>query len=95
MEQKLPGKAGLQSGSQSRRCIHLHGTFIFNTTKRIKLLFIVQSLLHRNSLNIWIKINKIVIQIKSLHGTKLLNPESDPDEFTPCKQGITFKMEDL
>ena len=32
------------------------GHSLFNTTKRITLLFIVQSLSHRNPPNIWIKI---------------------------------------
>ena len=32
------------------------GYSLFDRTKRITLLFIVQSLLHRNALNIWIKI---------------------------------------
>ena len=63
---------------------------LFNTTKRIKLLFIVQSLLNRNPSNIWIKIIQIAIQIECLHGTKFLNPDRnlDPDKFAQCKPGI-------
>ena len=65
------------------------GNSLFNTTKRITLLFIVQSLLHRSLPNIWIT---IVIQIKCLHGTKFFDPDChldrDLDNFALCKQGI-------
>ena len=63
------------------------GHSLFNTTKHITLLFIVQSLLHCNPPNIWIKI----IQIEFLHGTKFLDPDRDPDNFAPCKLGIRNK----
>ena len=84
MEQKLSGSRSglqsiLQSRSRSRRCTGSHGTFIFNTTKRITLLFIVQSLLNRNPPSIGIKIIRIVIQIECLHGTKFLDPNQDLD----------------
>ena len=48
---------------------------LFNTTKQITLLFIVQSLLYCNPPNILIKI----IQIKCLHRTKFLDPNSNLD----------------
>ena len=51
-------------------------------------MFIVQSLLHHNQSNIWIKINKIAIQIECLHRTNFLytdrNLHGDPDDFAPC-----------
>ena len=53
------------------------GHSLIHTTKRITLFFIVQSLLHPNPPNIWIKI----IQIKCLHRTKFC----DPDNFALCK----------
>ena len=43
------------------------GHSLFNTTKRIPLLSIVHSLLHRNQPNIWIKIIQTTIQIECLH----------------------------
>ena len=67
---------------------------LFNKTKLIKLLFIVQSLLHHNPPYIWIKIILIPIQIECLHGTKLLNPDCDGDcdldNLAPCKRDITY-----
>ena len=49
--------------------VHVYtGHSVFNTTKRITLLFIVQSLLYRNPPNIWIKI----IKIQCLHRTEFL-----------------------
>ena len=51
-----------------------------NITKSVTLLFIVQSmLLHCNPPNIWIRIIKIAIQIKCLHGTKFPDPDLDLD----------------
>ena len=45
-------QSGLQSGSRPR-AVHVSARHtLFNTTKRITLLFIVQSLLHRNSPNL-------------------------------------------
>ena len=55
------------------------GHSLFNSTKGIILLFIVQSFLHRNPPNIWIKIIQIAIRINSLHGTKFLDPDCDLD----------------
>ena len=46
------------------------GHSLFNTTKRITLLFIVQSFLHCYPPNIWIEISQIAIQIECLQGTK-------------------------
>ena len=57
------------------------GHSLFNTTKHITLLFIVQSLLHYNLPNIWIKITYITIQIECLHGTKFLDPYRDSENF--------------
>ena len=48
------------------------GHSLLNTTKRITLLFIVQSLLHHDPPNIWIKI--ISIEIECLHGINCLDP---------------------
>ena len=62
---------------------------LFNPTQRIKLLFIVQPLLHGKPPNIWIKIIQIAIQIECIHGTKFLDPDRDPDHFAPCKCGIS------
>ena len=60
----------------------------FNTTKCI-IFFIVQSLLHRNPPNIWIKIIKIMIQFTCLHRTKLIDPyrnlDRNPDNFALYK----------
>ena len=68
------------------------GHSFFNTTKRITLLFIVQSSLHSNPPNIWIKIIQIVIQIECLHGTKVLDPDGDLDcdldNFAPCRHNF-------
>ena len=68
------------------------GHSLFNITKIVILLFIVQSLLHRTPPNIWIKIIQIAIQIECLHRIKILDPECDldydPDNFAPCKWGI-------
>ena len=67
------------------------GNSLFNITKSVTLLFIVQSLLHCNPSNIWIKIIPITIQIKCLHWTKFLNLDRnsnhDPDNFAPNKMG--------
>ena len=67
------------------------GHSLFNTIKCNTLFFIVQSLLHSNPPNIWIKIIQIVIQIECLHGSKYLDPDSDPDcdpnNFAQCTQG--------
>ena len=67
------------------------GQSLFNTTKRITLFFIVQSLLHRNPLSIWIKIIYIAIHIECLHKTKFLDPDRyldcDLNNFALCKQG--------
>ena len=85
--QKLSGSwSGLWSGSRSRGCTRYMRHSLFNTTKRIALWFIVQSLLHRNPLNIWVKIIQIAIHIKSLHGTKF----RDPDHFPLCKRCTVF-----
>ena len=66
---------------------------LFHTTKRITLLLIVQSLLHRNPPYIWIKIIQITIQIDCLNRTRFLNKDCyldhDLDNFAPCKQGIS------
>ena len=71
---------------------HNTGHTLFNTTKRITLLIIVQSLLHPNPANIWIKIIQIEIQIRCLHRTKFLYTDQDlhhdPDNSAPCKPGI-------
>ena len=68
------------------------GHSLFHTTKRITLLFIVQSLLNHNPLNIWLKIIRITIQIDCLHGTKVLDSnrdlDCDLDNLSPCKRGI-------
>ena len=64
------------------------GHSLFNTTKHITLLFIVQSLLHHNPPNIWIKMIQITIQIECLHGTKFLDPDCNLhrhlDNFAQC-----------
>ena len=52
------------------------GHSLFNTTKRITLLFIVQSLLHRNPPYIWIKMIQIAIQSEYIHRTKVLDLQS-------------------
>ena len=61
------------------------GHSLFNTTKHITLLLIVQSLLHRNPPNSSIKI----ITIECLHRTKFFDPNhnlgSDLDNFALCK----------
>ena len=54
--------------------VYMEDSF-FHTTKRITLLFIVQSLLHHNPPNIWIK----MIQIEYLHGTKYIDLDCDLD----------------
>ena len=64
------------------------GHSLFNTTKRITLLFIIQSLLDCNQTYIWIEVIQIGIQIKCLHRTKFINPDPDLDNFAPCKRGI-------
>ena len=73
------------------------GHSLFNTTMRITLLFIVQSLFHRNPPNIWIKITKIMIQIERLHRTKFLDPDNDLvrnlNSFALCKQGNRQRQE--
>ena len=62
------------------------GHSLFKRTKRIIVLFIVQSLLHRNRPNIWIKI----IKIKCLHETKFLDPDHDLDR-NPDNFALYFK----
>ena len=70
----------------------IFGHPLFDITKHITLLFIVQSLLHCNPPILWIKIIQIAIHIKCLHGTKYLDSDQDldcdPDNFAPSKQGI-------
>ena len=65
------------------------GHSLSSTTKGIKLLFIVQSLLHCNPSNIWIEIIQITIQIECLHRKKFLDPDSHLDRildnFVTCK----------
>ena len=60
------------------------GHSFFNTTKSITMLFIVQSLLHHNQPNIWIKIIQIMILIKGLPMTKFLL-DCNLDNFATCK----------
>ena len=69
------------------------GHSLFNTTKGITLMFIVQSLLHRNPPNIWIKIIQIAIQIMCLSRTKFLNPERDfdLDNLAPCRRDTRLR----
>ena len=64
------------------------GHSLFNTTKRITLMFIVQSLLHSNLPYIWIKIIEIAIQIECLHRTKFL----DPDSYQDCNLNLDNKL---
>ena len=60
------------------------GHSLLDTTNRITLLFIVQSLLHHNPPNIWIKI----IQIECFHRRKFLDTDRDGylDNSAPCKR---------
>ena len=67
---------------------------LFNTTKPITLLFIIQTLLHRNPPNIWIKIIQITIQIVCLHGTIFIDLDRDLDNFAKCKQGLRQTIQD-
>ena len=68
------------------------GYSMFNTTKRITLLFIVPFLFYRNPPNIWIKIIQIAIQMEFLLVTKYLDTDRnlhlDLNNFAPCKWGI-------
>ena len=63
------------------------GHSLFNTTKRITLLFIAQSVLHHNPPNSLIKIIQIT---ECLHVITFLDCDldldCDPDNFAPCKQ---------
>ena len=87
-----------QSKNYPDRTLVYRGHLLFNTTKRITLLFIVQSLLHCtcNPLYIWIKIIHIAIKILCLHGTKFLDPDCDLDPdldyFAPCKRVYALSM---
>ena len=72
------------------------GLSLFNTTtKCITLLLIVQSLLHCNPPNIWIKITEITIQIECLHGTKFLDPGLDIDNYNVLKAGTLKRVCDV
>ena len=66
------------------------GHSLLNTTKRITLSFIVQSLLHHNPPNIWIKIIKIATKIECLLGTTFFNPDCDLDNFAACNRGMRY-----
>ena len=77
------------------------GHLLFNLTKSIMIVFIVQSLCDGPDIaihpaSIWIKIIQIEIKIKCLHWTKLIDPDGDldcnPDNFALCKLGITQKI---
>ena len=67
---------------------------LFNTTMCFTLLFIVQSLLHCNPPDIWIKIIQNANQVKYLHGTKVLNSDHylgcNLDNFAPCEWSFYF-----